>query len=159
MSRRTSFELLLELDNVDNKIDKSFFYHLGAFYNLSVLNVPSSYWHALIEEDIRKTAFVTPNRHFEWMVVPFVLRNVAAKLQHVVETVILPNNWKTYSCMFEEHLHHVEVPLITFRKKTINVTLKKCRFPQASISFVFLLPKIDNVQPISKYLKPKNTKV
>ena len=45
----------------------------------SKLDVAAGYWHvAMHPNDIEKTAFVTPDGHYEWMVMSFGLKNAPA---------------------------------------------------------------------------------
>ena len=55
----------------------------------SKLDFASGYWQVPIHpDDIHKTAFVTPDGHYEWLVLPFGLKNAPATFHRVVQSIL-----------------------------------------------------------------------
>ena len=55
----------------------------------SKLDMTKGYWQiAVNEEDIHKTAFVTPDGHYEWIQMPFGLMNAGATLVRAMRQIL-----------------------------------------------------------------------
>ena len=53
------------------------------------LDMASGYWQvAMHPDDIHKTAFVTPDGHYEWLVLPFGLKNAPATFHRIVQNIL-----------------------------------------------------------------------
>ena len=70
------------LPRIGDIIDK-----LSGSQILSTLYISSGFWHVREEDkDIQKTAFVSQNGHYEWLVMPFSFRNSPTIFQRIVYT-------------------------------------------------------------------------
>jgi hypothetical protein len=69
------------------------------------LDLPTAYTHIQIKEGNEwKTAFRTPYRHFEYLVIPFGLTNAPATFQAVVDYTIQPFLNKFTVCYLDDIL-------------------------------------------------------
>ena len=111
--------------------------YLGDSKYFTSLDLFSGYWQVPIKEcDKVKTAFITPDGHFEFNVLSFGLCSAPATFQHLADTVFRDLKWKEvliylddviiYSKTFEEHL--IRLRHVFERLRTANLTLKpsKC---------------------------------
>ena len=59
--------------------------HLGKAEFFTTLDVTSGYWHVRMHpDDVQKTAFVTTNGHYEWLVMPLWLKNAPATFERAI---------------------------------------------------------------------------
>ena len=73
------------LPRVDETLDS-----LGGAQYFSTLDMASGYWQVEVDQgDRQKTAFSTPQGHFEFAVMPFGLCNAAATFQRLMEYVLV----------------------------------------------------------------------
>jgi len=111
----------------------------------SKLDMSKGFWQvAMNEEDIEKTAFVTPDGHYEFLRMPFGLMNASATLvrcmrkvlhglenvdTYVDDVIIHSENWK-------EHIKTLR--MVLKRLKDANITIKpsKCTFGVKTIEFI-----------------------
>ena len=140
------------------------------------LDMASGYWQVPIHpEDIHKTAFVTQDGHYEWLVLPFGLKNAPATFHRIVQR-ILGNllNHGVYSYLDDVILyaktqeeHDSLLREVFTRLKEHNVKLKrtKCMFSQSNVEFLGHIINNDQVRPIPSKVKsvldfpdPKNVK-
>lgn len=96
-------------------------------YYLTKLDVRSSFWHIKIHpNDIHKTAFVTRDRHLEWLVMPFGFCNSPPVFQRAARKLIRNyqlnkfcdnylDDFLIYSQSFEAHIDHLEKVFEAFR--------------------------------------------
>ena len=159
------------IPRIDDVLD-----YLGKSKYFSTLDITSGYWHVKMNpEDIPKTAFVTPNGHYEWLVMPFGLRNAPATFERAVKSVIRKHNLKNvvnyfddivvFSDTFSEHLLHLQALLQALKTENIKLKLKKCHFAQASIEYLghrvsngTVSPKRSNIEAVLRFPRPKSPK-
>ncbi len=73
-------------DVVDTLLHAKFF---------TTLDISCGFWHVLMNDsDIEKTAFVTNDGHFEWLTMPFGLKNAPATFQRTIQQILGPLLWK-----------------------------------------------------------------
>ena len=76
------------MPRIDDLIDK-----VGKAKYLTKIDLSKVYWQVpMDEETIPMYAFVTPFGHFQWMFMPFGLRNAPATFQKLVQKVLLGLN-------------------------------------------------------------------
>ena len=130
------------------------------------LDLSKGYWQIpMCKEDIHKTAFVTPDAHYEFTRMPFGLVNAGATLVRGMRKVLdgIPNvgvyidDIILYNETFEEHMGNLNK--VFQRLKDHNLTIKstKCSFAMEEIDFIGVkitrgtsLPVKENIEKISK---------
>lgn len=124
------------------------------------------------EKDIPKTAVITPFGLFEFLVLPFGLRNAAQTFQRFIHNVLqdIPFVF-TYiddiliaSNTPEQHKYHLQVLFQRLEKYGICINLFKCVFAQDKIPFLGYIvsqqeiaPTPERVDTIIKYPRPDTT--
>ena len=129
---------MFPLCTVDEMIRK-----VGRGRFISVFDAKSGYWQFMVRpEDRWLTAFVTHEGLYEWVRMPFGLRNggatfvraVTSILQHlqqfsgsyVDDMAVGSDNWPT-------HTNHLRQFLITIRGAGLTLSLPKCEFAQSEV--------------------------
>ena len=142
----------------------------------SKLDFASGYWQVPVHpEDISKTSFVTRDGHFEWLVLPFGLKNSPSTFHRVVRK-ILGNLVNTGVMSYlddivvyaEDQVEHDRLLTEVFnRLSTHNARLKlsKCEFACNSIEFLghvvdgtSVRPPIPKIKAIMEYPIPTDRK-
>ena len=141
------------------------------------LDVTSGYWHVKRKPEnvVHKSAFVTQQGHYEWMVMPFGLKNAPATFQRTIKTIIRKHNLKNvlnyfddpiiYSDTFENHIELIEKTLKILKAEGIKLKEKKCEFAKTALTFLghrishgSICPNPKSIEAISNYPQPKNPK-
>jgi len=116
----------------------------GSF--ISTFDAISGYWQLLVApEDRWLTAFLTHEGLFEWVRMPFGLKNAGATFMRAVRTVLQPirtypssyiDDMAVGSCGWLKHLAHVRQFLLLMRNAGITLNLAKCEFAKSQVKFV-----------------------
>lgn len=124
---------------------------------------------AIAETDIQKTAVTTPFRLFEFLVMPFGLRNAAQTFQRLMNSVLRGVQFSfcylddilIASRNKEEYIEHVRTVLRCLHKHGIKVNASKCIFKVSKIPFLEylvskngIMPLPDKVKAIQHFKKP-----
>ena len=122
------------------------------------------------QEDIPKTAVTTPFGLFEFVVMPFGLRNAAQTFQRLMDSVLrgLDHSYcylddiLVASNTAEEHEQHLRAVLQRLHQHGIAVNAAKCMFGVQEIPFLGFMvtqegisPSPEKVETILRYSKPK----
>lgn len=110
----------------------------------SSLDLASGFWQIpMAEEDIHKTAFVTPYGQYEWTVMPFGLCNAPSTFQAMMDEVlegyvgkfvrVYVDDIVIYSDNEEEHLQHLRKVFERLRKFSLYCKPHKCDFLKPEI--------------------------
>ena len=110
----------------------------------SRLDLASGFWQIpMAEEDIPKTAFVTPYGQYEWTVMPFGLCNAPSTFQSMMDEVLSDYIGKfvrvyvddivIYSDTEEEHLRHLRLVFERLRAYSLYCKPHKCTFQKPEI--------------------------
>ena len=110
----------------------------------------------ICDEDIEKTAIITPFGLFEFPKMTFGLRNAAQSFQRLMHTVlrgfdfcyVYIDDLLIASKNFDEHLQHIRLVFERLAKFGIVVNLKKCFFASDSIQFLGHLVSADGIKPL-----------
>ncbi|KAL4009484.1 hypothetical protein ACER0C_003336 [Sarotherodon galilaeus] len=127
------------------------------------------------EGDEWKTAFITPNGHWEYLVMPFGLCNSPAVFQHLINDVLrdMLGRWVfaylddilIYSRTEVDHVRHVRAVLSRLLEYQLFCKLEKCAFHQRSTSFLGFTISSDGltmdpqkVQAVTQWPQPSSLK-
>ena len=124
----------------------------------TILDLASGYWQVAVEEsDKQKTAFSTPQGHFEFNVMPFGLTNAPATFQRLMECVLSGLTYKqcliylddiiVFSTTFDEHIERLTHVFQALRAAHLQLKLSKCTFMQKEVVYLGHIVSADGVKP------------
>ncbi|KAL6460675.1 hypothetical protein MHYP_G00306410 [Metynnis hypsauchen] len=113
----------------------------------STLDLRKGYWQVGLEPDsIQKTAFTMCCGLFEFTVLPFGLKNAAATLQRLMESVLMKVKGRccfvyiadiiVYSTSIKQHLQHLEDVFCCLHDAGLTLNLKKCNLLKRELNFL-----------------------
>ena len=126
-------------------------------------------------DSIGKTAFITNEGHYEWLVMPFGLKNSPATFQRIIQLTIgdlmyqgcinYLDDFIVYSRTFEEHIQLLAQVLERLKSQNIKLKLSKCSFIKREVEYLGYVISLNQVKPsyrkikaVSEFPIPKNTK-
>ena len=108
-------------------------------------------------KDREKTAFVTKQGLFEWLVMPFGLCNAPATFQRLMDEVLAELKFKCvvvyfddiviFSDSFEEHLIHLEQVFKKLTEANLQAKLSKSEFGLKEVGFLGFIIGADGMKP------------
>lgn len=100
----------------------------------------------MLEKDIKKTAFSTPNGKYEFLRLPFGLKNAPAIFQRMINDVLRPligiccyvyiDDIIIFGKDIKEHIENVEKVFRLLQKANLKVNLEKSKFFQKEVEFL-----------------------
>jgi len=142
----------------------------------SIIDLKSGYWQiALHPDSIQKSAVTTQWGLFEFLVMPFGLKNAPATFVTLMDRVLdgyiynfvalYMDDILIYSKTFDEHLEHIRLVLSRLEEAGLCVNLLKCTFAVREITFLGhcitqegISKSADKVKAIVEYPRPKKIK-
>jgi hypothetical protein len=118
------------------------FDRLGGSAWFSTLDLKSGYWQVeLDEESIPKTAFSTPDGHYEYLRLPFGIKNAPAEFSRIMYRVLghMPfvqiylDDVTIHSKTFDEHLRHIEAVFSALKQANLKLNWDKCSFGRRTV--------------------------
>jgi hypothetical protein len=120
---------LPRIDDIINKLAGSQYF--------TILDLKAGYWQVpILEQDKKKTAFVTANGLLEFNVLPFGLSNAPATFQRIINLVLGTLRWNislvyfddiiVYSPFFAKHIQHLNLALDALAKANVKLNVSKC---------------------------------
>jgi len=136
----------------------------------SKLDLVKAFYHIPVaKDDIEKTAIITPFGLYEFLCMPFGLRNAAQSFQRYMHSVLRNLNFVfvyiddilIFSENEEEHQKHLEMVFQRLADNQLHLSVEKCVFCVSEIDFLGfnissegILPKESKVDAINEYQKP-----
>jgi hypothetical protein len=147
----------------------------GAKY-FTTLDMKSGY-HAIPmkKEDREKTAFVTPDGHFQYKVMPFGLTNAPSTYQKMITTLFAGKIWKNclaylddviiYTQTFDDHLEEIKEVFNLLREANLKLNPEKCVFAAKEVKYLGhiiaekgITPDPSKVQAVMDFPRPTTVK-
>ncbi|UYV83454.1 hypothetical protein LAZ67_23001089, partial [Cordylochernes scorpioides] len=124
----------------------------------TTLDVAWGYWHVQMHpESVPKTGFVTNNGHYEFLVMPFGLKNAASTFQKIIQQVIGTLLWKgvcvfqddiiIYSSSFSQHMNLIKQVFEKLLEYNIKLKFNKCSFAQSQVKYLGHIIGHNKVKP------------
>lgn len=127
------------------------------------------------EKDIEKTAFSVNNGKYEFVRLPFGLKNAPSIFQRVMDDILREHIGKichvyiddiiVFGRTIEEHFNNLKTIFETLRNANFRVQADKCEFLQTQVEFLGFIVSADGLKPnmkkvecIQKYPEPTNLK-
>ena len=126
-------------------------------------------------QSIEKTAFTVNNGHFEYMRMPFGLKNAPATFQRMMDEILREYLYKfcfvymddvvVFSKSLSEHIDHIRVIFKKFRETNLKIQLDKSEFLSKEVAFLGhvitpegIKPNPSKITAIKAYPIPKTQK-
>ena len=141
------------LPNISDLLDK-----LGRCTYFSTLDLASGFHQIeLDEESIPKTAFSTERDHFEWVRMPFGLKNAPATFQRLLNNVLRGINGEmalvylddilVFSVSLQEHIDRLRQVFDRLRAANLKIQVDKTEFIRRELQYLGHIISADGVRP------------
>ncbi|UYV73181.1 hypothetical protein LAZ67_10002104 [Cordylochernes scorpioides] len=142
----------------------------------TTLDIAWGYWHVEIHPDsVEKTAFITNDGHYEFLVMPFGLKNAPSTFQRIIQHIIGNLLWNgvcnyqddilIYSSTFKDHIELMKKIFDKLKENNIKLKLKKCSFAKQEIRYLGhiighnkIKPDPEKTKAINEFPQPKTVK-
>lgn len=159
------------IPNINDILDK-----LGRCQYFSTLDLASGFHQIEVNpEDVEKTAFSVENGHYEFVRMPFGLKNAPSTFQRVMDNVL--RGLQNQSCIvylddiiifstsLQEHIERLTDVFDRLRKYNFKIQLDKSEFLKKEVSYLGhiittkgIKPNPDKIEAILNFPIPKNPK-
>lgn len=129
----------------------------------------------ITSKDREKTAFITHSGLYEYLVMPFGLKNAPAKFQRVINNVLKHLTWReclvylddiiVFGKTFEEMLTRLDRVFNCLEASGFRLNYKKCAFGQTELDFLGhninskgIQPSTSKIEIVKNFPRPTNTK-
>lgn len=121
--------------------------NLGKSKYFSTIDLESGFHQILMKkDDIGKTAFSVNNGKYEFVRLPFGLKNAPSIFQNAMDDILRKFIGKfchvyiddiiVYSETLNEHIEHLEIVIDTLREANMKISLEKSRFFETQVEFL-----------------------
>lgn len=159
------------IPNITDILDK-----LGRCMYFTTLDLASGFHQVEVEEkDIPKTAFSVENGHYEFLRMPFGLKNAPSTFQRVMDNVlrkhigviclVYMDDIIVFSTSLTEHIDNLAKIFRTLEEHNLKIQLDKSEFLQKEVAFLGHIvtsegvkPNPDKIQIIKEWPLPSNEK-
>ncbi|UYV81219.1 K02A2.6-like, partial [Cordylochernes scorpioides] len=142
----------------------------------STLDVAWGYWQIEMDpQSIQKTAFVTNDGHYEFLVMPFGLKNAASTFQRIIKHILGELLWKgtcsfqddilVYTKTWQEHIELLSNVFYKLRQYNMKLKVSKCIFGRTEVKYLGhiishnqLKPDPGKVKSIQDFPRPDTVK-
>jgi len=113
----------------------------------SVIDCESGFWQIVMDErSVEKTAFTVDGKHYEFLVMPFGLKNAPKTFVECMNKVldgvvgnfvfVFVDDIIIFSDTFQDHLVHVDEVLNRLKQANMTINTDKCTFAKQQIKFL-----------------------
>lgn len=159
------------LPRIDEILD-----NLGRCTYFTTLDLAQGFHQIEVDSDsIEKTAFTIGNGHYEYVRMPFGLKNAPSTFQRVMDNVLREHLHRIcfvymddiviFSKSLQEHQQHIKLIFDKLRQYNLKVQLDKSEFACKTVKFLGhvitdkgIRPNPDKIEAIRKFPIPKTTK-
>lgn len=159
------------IPNINEILDK-----LGKCLYFSALDLASGFHQIeMNSKDIQKTAFTVEGGHYEFLRMPFGLRNAPSTFQRVMDNVLKDLIGKVslvylddiiiFSTSLQEHIENLKLVFERLRSANLKIQLNKSEFLKKEIAFLGhiitpdgIKPNTDKIDTVLNYPIPKTQK-
>jgi transposase InsO family protein len=116
------------------------------------------------EEDSEKTAFTTPNGHFEFLRMPFGLKNAPARFQRLMDIVLTGlqgtdcfvylDDIVIHAASIQDHKNKLKKIFQRLRDNNLKLQPEKCEFMRKEVTYLGHVISTEGVKP-----NPEKTKI
>lgn len=150
--------------------------NLGKCMYFTTLDLAQGFHQIGMDKDsIEKTAFTVNHGHFEYLRMPFGLKNAPATFQRMMDEILRDYLYKfcfvymddvvIFSKSLSEHLDHIRIIFKKFREVNLKIQLDKSEFLSKEVAFLGHLITPEGIKPnpskisaIKNYPLPKTQK-
>ena len=150
--------------------------NLGKCSYFSTLDLAQGFHQIPVNKNsIEKTAFTVENGHYEYVRMPFGLKNAPATFQRLMDRILMKYLHKFYfvymddivifSKSLQELLQHLKLIFEELKQSGLKIQLDKSEFLRKEVPFLGYIiaangikPNPDNIKAILKYSIPKTQK-
>ena len=147
------------LPNIDSILDK-----LGRAQYFTTLDLAKEYHQILVKKEYReKTAFVTPHGLYEFIRMPFGLKNAPATFQRLMNEILRDYINKTcvvylddiliFSTSLTEHIKAIGDIFEVLERKNLKIQIDKCNFLKKETEFLGHVLTKDGMKPNPNKIK------
>jgi hypothetical protein len=112
-------------------------------------------------QDIAKTVIITPFGLFEYLFMPFGLRNAAQTFQRFIDSLLKPlpfvfcylDNIIIASNSLEEHIEHLRQIFTILQENGLQINPAKCVFAVAAVEFLRHRVDQDSVRQLQRHVQ------
>jgi len=137
-TRRDMFPMPLVEDVIDQ---------LGKSTWFTALDLQSGFWQIrMAQEDMKKTALITNTGLYDWIVMPFGLKNATSTFTRIMSEVfkdlgstflkVFVDDLNVHSETWGEHIQHLDAVLCKFKEVNLKLNPSKCCFVAKTITFL-----------------------
>jgi hypothetical protein len=123
------------------------------------LDLKSGFWQVpMAKDDIEKTAFVVPGGHYEFLRMPFGLRNATATFQRLMERTlkgligkgvdVFVDDVVVHAPSFEILLTRLDATLQCLKDAGLTANIKKCKLFQNEVQLLGHIVSADGFRPV-----------
>ena len=156
------------------RTSEDLFQQLGKSKFFSKIDLSKGYWQIPVaEEDIFKTAFVTPDGTYEFLRMPFGMKNSGATLvrgmrevlsgmsgveSYIDDLIVFSSDWETHLRTLEELLKRLSEANLTARPSKCIFGASTVEFLGHDVGYDCITPNDDNLEKIARAKRPVTKK-
>ena len=137
---------------------------LGTAKYFTSVDMFKGFWQVPVrDEDIEKTAFITPSGLYEWLHMPMGRMNSGATFQAMMEEALAPLLWQCvvvyiddvfiFSNSFEEHLEHLDQVFDLLEKAGLKTRPDKTSICKTSVKVLGFIIDEEGIKPQENKVK------